>query len=57
MNAQEQQRYLENTDGDNEALAKLYYLRAVRDGVITDPDFESFKIRIWSEYDRNRISR
>ena len=57
MNAQEQQRYLENTDGDNEAIAKLYYLRAVRDGVITDPDFESFKIRIWSEYDRNRISR
>ena len=57
MTEQEQQRYLENTDRDNEALAKLYYLKAVRDGYITDPDFESFKTRIWSEYDYRKTVR
>ena len=57
MTEQEQQRYLKNTDRDNEAIAKLYYLKAVRDGYITDPDFESFKTRIWSEYDYRKTVR
>lgn len=57
MNTQDKQRYLQNTDRDNEALAKLYYLKAVRDGMITDPTFEAFKTRIWNEYDAREAAQ
>ena len=43
-------------DRDLLRLAKLLYLKGVNDGHITEPDFETFKTRIWSEYDyRNTI--